>query len=50
MCQSPAGGTYAFIEMQFLFEGEQSRSESKPYFGEEVSDALIYICNVKTLF
>lgn len=25
--QSTAGGTYAFIQMQFLFEGEQSRSE-----------------------
>lgn len=34
--------------MQFLFEGEQSRSESKPCFGEgKVSDSLIDICIVK---
>lgn len=48
VCQSAAGGTDAFIQMQFLFEGEQSRSEEKSYFWKgEVSDALIDICHVK---
>lgn len=36
MRQSIAGGIYAFIKMQFLFEGEQSRFESKSYFWKEV--------------
>lgn len=44
------GGTHAHLQTQLLSEGQQSRAESKSYFGKgEVSDVRIDVRNVRTL-